>query len=145
MSYFVPSKYVQVINVIKITKQKKSYLVQAHWGIHCETKRLASLRRLKIRWLDRKSLHNSPRSARIYSPPHVGWSLNDPTYLANQKFPKIKEMASIYYPLFFFWLCPSPYYQYKHQSNIYIYIYIYVCIYIYIYIYIYIWLHLPEH
>jgi len=46
-----------------------------------------------------------------------GMIANDPPYLANQKFPKIKEMDSTYYTLLFFWLRPSPYYQYTHQSN----------------------------
>jgi hypothetical protein len=49
-----------------------------------------------------------------------GMIVNDPTYLANQKFPEIKEMASTYYPLVFFWLRPAPCYQYAHQSNKYI-------------------------
>ena len=117
LSYFLPSEYVHVINVIKIKTQKQELSRSSTLGNWLWDEETSLIRVTENTVIGSKTAAELAKKGKNLLSASRGMIVNEPTYLTNQKFPKIKEMASTYYPLFFFCLRPSPYYQHKHQSN----------------------------
>jgi hypothetical protein len=114
LSYFLPSKYVHVISGIKIMTQKQELFGSSTLWVE-ET----SLIRVTENTVDGSQiaaeLAKKDNNLLFASRRMI---VNDSPYLANQKFPKIKEVDSTYYTLVFFLLRPSRYCQYSTKSSI---------------------------